>query len=308
MTVRLLAGRGCVWDDITRYARQSTRADVAVAYFGKGGARQLPLARGSRLVVNASLANVKAGATCPAELITLVRRGVKVFSYEGLHAKVYVFPRRACVGSANISAASAGALTEAVIMTTEAACIRRAREFVGELCVGVPMGIEELKKLQKAYRPPRASGGRVQKRSNSTTPRVWFEVFEGEDPPEGSDDFIEELMGEAKSKRQHRSGFKLEETWRSGRPKYRDGDILVPVEREGRRELVRPPGRVIHVREWSNGRSRTTFSVIEYRDLRRIDRKKMARSIGPSWRKRPKDGCLNAKLAVPLLNWWNERA
>jgi len=49
---------------------------MAVAYFGKGASRLLPLTAGSRLVVDASECAVASGQTCPADLIKLVARGV----------------------------------------------------------------------------------------------------------------------------------------------------------------------------------------------------------------------------------------
>lgn len=54
------------------------RCAVAVAYFSEGASSLLPLAKGSRLVVNASERCVASGQTCPADLIKLVERGVAV--------------------------------------------------------------------------------------------------------------------------------------------------------------------------------------------------------------------------------------
>ena len=102
MTTELITDR--VWAAITEAARNTkTPAYVAVAYFGNGASKLLPLRKGSRLVVDASEHAVKSGQTSPAELLKLHRKGVKVYSIENLHAKVFVFGRTAFVGSANVS-------------------------------------------------------------------------------------------------------------------------------------------------------------------------------------------------------------
>lgn len=50
------------WAELTKFARKHrSAAHLAVAYFGKGGSKLLPLAKGSVLVVDASEAAVKSG-------------------------------------------------------------------------------------------------------------------------------------------------------------------------------------------------------------------------------------------------------
>jgi len=83
-----------IWPQLTKAARDSRqRCAVAVAYFGKGASRLLPLGKGSRLVVDASERSVASGQTCPADLIKLVKRGVAVYGVPNLHAKVFVLGR-----------------------------------------------------------------------------------------------------------------------------------------------------------------------------------------------------------------------
>src|SRR4051812_39263610 len=97
-----------IWSALTQTARSSPkRCAVAVAYFGKGASRFLPITNGSRIVVDASERAVACGQTCPAELMKLMKQGVTVFSVPNLHAKVFVLGRVAFVGSANVSNYSA---------------------------------------------------------------------------------------------------------------------------------------------------------------------------------------------------------
>src|ERR1019366_9999502 len=93
-----------IWPQLTTAVRDSRqRCAVAVAYFGKGASNLLPLAQGSRLVVDASERAVASGQTCPADLFKLLKRGVTIYSVPNLHAKVFVLGRAAYIGSANVS-------------------------------------------------------------------------------------------------------------------------------------------------------------------------------------------------------------
>jgi hypothetical protein len=119
-----------IWKSISTAAK---RADApvyaAVAYFGKGASKLLPLPTNSRLVVDASFAAVKNGQTCPADLRAMQKRGVRIYSILNLHAKVYVFGGFAFIGSANASNHSAGSLIEAMIQTGSMVSIQNCRGF-----------------------------------------------------------------------------------------------------------------------------------------------------------------------------------
>src|SRR4051812_11054218 len=141
-----------IWPQLTKAARGSRRrCAVAVAYFGKGASRLLPLAKGSRLVVDASERSVGSGQTCPADLTKLVKCGVIVYSVPNLHAKVFVLGRTAYIGSANVSKRSSEQLVEAVIRTSEGKTVRAARQFVHENCLH-ELTPTVLKRLAKLYR------------------------------------------------------------------------------------------------------------------------------------------------------------
>jgi hypothetical protein len=92
------------WRSLTAAAKSARKpALVAVAYFGKGASKLLPLPGGSRLVVDASEDSVKTGKTHPRDLKRLQKRGVVIYSHSSLHAKVYAFDGYVFVGSANAS-------------------------------------------------------------------------------------------------------------------------------------------------------------------------------------------------------------
>lgn len=119
------------WQSI-KAAAQESRAYVAVPFLGKGAATMLPISSGSVLVTRFTQEAVKAGQVDPREVVKFIRSGVSVFSQADLHAKIYIFPRRIFVGSANVSKTSEG-LMEACIETTEPSVVAQAREFVRSL-------------------------------------------------------------------------------------------------------------------------------------------------------------------------------
>jgi hypothetical protein len=111
-----------VWSRISRAAKANSRkSHVAVAYFGTGATRLLPLSKGSTRVVDMSHAAVASGQTNPSELLKLINEGVAVYTVANLHAKVFVLGNHAFVGSANASRHSEQSLVEAVVETNERA-------------------------------------------------------------------------------------------------------------------------------------------------------------------------------------------
>ena len=80
-----------LWNEIRNRVRRAKHARVAVAYFGTGRSKLLPLRRGHKLVVDLSIASVRQGVTNPSEIRTLQRRGVEVFSRGTLHSKFFLF-------------------------------------------------------------------------------------------------------------------------------------------------------------------------------------------------------------------------
>jgi hypothetical protein len=144
-----------VWEQLSQAARQARQpAHVAVAYFGSGASQLLPLPSASLLVVDGSAAAVRAGQTCPSDLLSLHHRGVRIHSVRNLHAKVYVFNDVAFIGSANVSRYSKSVLLEAVLRTRRQAEVAAARDFVQSLCI-TKLSINDLTRLARIYRPPK---------------------------------------------------------------------------------------------------------------------------------------------------------
>lgn len=122
-----------VWPTIKEQIKKTNKSQqilAAIAYVGIDANKILPLRRGDVLVCNASDASIKQGSTSAIALKSFFDRGVKVFNEPRLHGKVVVFPRRAFVGSANVSSRSRDSLFEAVVETTDSTVVGSSQRFV----------------------------------------------------------------------------------------------------------------------------------------------------------------------------------
>lgn len=75
---------------------------VAVAFWGKGGSRQIGLQAARKCRI---LCNLRSGACNPDEIAALRRRkkSVEIRTHDRLHAKVYWTPKAVAIGSSNVS-------------------------------------------------------------------------------------------------------------------------------------------------------------------------------------------------------------
>jgi hypothetical protein len=162
-----------LWRTLTARIRTAHHVDAAVAYFGQDGARLFPLRKGHRLVVDMSIATVRAGGTDPREVEKLLRHDVLVFTRSNLHAKVVVADNAVIAGSANVSKNSRR-LDEAGILTSDQVAVLRAREFIERLCTE-PVRPEYLEECKRLYRPPRIPKRRGQRgKPRVTHAKLWL--------------------------------------------------------------------------------------------------------------------------------------
>jgi hypothetical protein len=113
-----------VWPQLNQIIAQSVRRRAAVSYAGRAAPTMLPLGDGDIVIVDGTDAALKAGTTDPRSIEQWLRRGARVLSLPGLHAKTLLLEgvggRTAVVGSANISAHSRDSLIEAAIVSDTA--------------------------------------------------------------------------------------------------------------------------------------------------------------------------------------------
>lgn len=162
-----------IWAKITDLAKKAKRAQVAVAYLGTGARRLLPLKRGDTLIVDMSLAAMRAGQTNPTEIEKYYNAGVEIHSCANLHAKVFVFDNKAIIGSSNASKNSRDNLIEAAVVSTDKSVVTTARGFVASL-KGEQISPEYITLCKKKFRPPRRPGGENRGvRTQPAHPRLW---------------------------------------------------------------------------------------------------------------------------------------
>jgi hypothetical protein len=293
-----------VWATLSRESkRKKTPAQVAVAYFAQGAAKLLPLSKGSRLVVDASERIVKQGQTHPKDLEAMRRRGVAVYSYPGLHAKVFVLGNVAYIGSTNVSSSSAASLKEAVLCTTDSSVVSAARTFIQDLCGNV-LGPAELGRLQKLYRPARGGAGSKAKRWQFPG-LIRLAQTRDVDEPESLTKARAKGHEAAAKRRTHGRGWIVTDISWSGPSPWRRGDRIVMVQESAGRRIVSPPGHVIHLRGWRSGDRRRTIVYFEHRELW-APFSKVASTLGNRDRKRlTGEGIVrNLLLAKRLDRFW----
>lgn len=304
-----------IWKSLTASAKAASKpALVAVAYFGQGASKLLPLGAGSRLVVDASENAVKSGQTHPADLKKLQNRGVVIYSYPSLHAKVYTFDGFAFVGSANASNRSSGILTEAVVKTSDLAVVRSARTFVRDLCRD-ELSPGRLDRLQKMYRPPRVPSGtkargKVHSRKpRQTMPRLFLAQLKLKDIPEGSEGASEQGMKIAKARRRHGRSYVLSDYFSVGKNIIQQGDKVIQIlEGPDGSRLIDAPADVLYTRPWKGNRYPVTFIYLEHPDVRRTRLDKLARRLGYGAKKKlHRNGLVrDREFAEKLLANWSQ--
>jgi hypothetical protein len=261
------------------------RSDAAVAYFGQGASRLLPLRKGSRLVVNASEMAVRSGQTHPGDLITLQNYGVRIYSVANLHAKVFVLGNAAYIGSANVSNRSAGHLVEAVARTTDKATVLTAREFVRALCLQ-ELTPTVLRRLQAIYRPPLIPGGKPLKgkglrgSDEAVAPRVLLAHNRYVEWSERDNARHDVALVVAKKRREHPRSFELTSFNFKGKCPYQRGDVVVETLLERTGIMVSAPANVLHVRSWNDGSRITSFIYLERPIRSRRSIRRLAKQLG----------------------------
>jgi len=251
-----------VWQELTRAVRDNTGPMyAAVPYFSRSGNRMLPLKRGDILVVNASDTAVASGQTCPSALRRLTNKGVKVYSLENLHAKVFVLGRTAYVGSANVSASSKEYLVEAVVAIHDRNTVAAAKSFVTGLCEA-RVTDSELDRLEAIYRPPRGGPG-MRKRQAKKQPRLWIAHIAYEDLDPSFVPALRKGRTVAKTKKTDRRRY-VDEFWWTGEKAFAVGDSVVQIYtyEDGTVEIF-PPGKVIERKTVRKGNRCKTFVYLE---------------------------------------------
>ncbi|MBI5168637.1 MAG: hypothetical protein HZA61_04025 [Candidatus Eisenbacteria bacterium] len=236
----------------------------------------LTLRKGSLLVVNASKDAIEAGQTSPRALLRYLDRGVRIFSVENLHAKVFVLGRRAFVGSTNVSSSSKESLIEAVLETTDPRAVLDARRFIDDLA-RQELGREALRSLVPLEpKGSRARGGASQERTRRKKTR--FRPLRVEHLTTFDMDESELLIcdaGEREARKQKREKRKTEiQSFRiTGKTRHFRGDYVLQIVDEHRGdEYVEPVGFVLRTKASKPKRGKAYFVYVEVRRCKRRPR------------------------------------
>ena len=313
MTTKLIT-KG-IWGTLTRAVKESkSPCHVAVAYFGQGASKMLPLKSGSRLLVDASERTVTLGLTCPEDLMILQKKGVMIFSLENLHAKVYVIGKSVYIGSANVSQHSANTLVETLLCTTDSRTVKKAIEFIDYHKVQM-LGPEMLKELKGIYRPPRfASRKRSSKKSKkrahiiNNLPELHLVQLIRDNWSEREQDIHDKGEAIAIKLREHPRTHILDSFLWTGKCDFNPGDVVIQVTNEGNgKKLIHPPGNVLSVKAERIGNRNISFVFLECLNKKRRDLKRVARHLGRGFLKLlNSDGIIkNANYAHSMLKLFN---
>lgn len=257
-----------IWPTLTAEAKRfNGKSFVAVAYFGSGAAKRLPLKKGSILVVDASDKAVKSGQTNPAELIKLRKLGVRIFSMSNLHAKVFVFGGVAFVGSTNVSENSEDVYSEASIRSSQTSVVSGARQFVRTLAIN-EIGPQKLDALLRAYKGRKKTVSNTKRGVNKFEPRFFIvRLTEGDEPAEDAAT-IKDGVSKAETLMASNKTHQEMHFWNSAKAsRYRPGDTVLPVflSKNGTVISIEPPSEFLY----SNIGSKKRFYYFE--QLRRSD-------------------------------------
>lgn len=274
-----------IWDRITELAKQAKHATVAVAYFSQGASRILPLKKGSVLILDLSLAAVKSGQTCPAEVSKLIRQGVEVHSCSNLHAKVFVFDKRAIIGSTNVSNRSASSLIEAAVEISDPSIVAQCTQFV-EALRGEHVDLLYAKKLAKFYKPPQIGKGPATRTPQYST--LWAVPLVRRDWDEEDNRAYEKGEPVAKRKLKDEARFELQDYVSEGagyRRPLRVGDLILQATTEaGKRVMLSPVSRVIHIRRYTVDGAGRMVVFLRTPKVRRKSLKEVKERIGKAWK------------------------
>ena len=272
MSVTTFLSNETLWQTIAARIKAASHVDAAIAYFGQGGAKLLPLRIGDRLVVDMSPATVRAGGTDPREVEKLIQRGVRGVHPAKSHAKIIVADKSVISGSANVSRHSQQVLDEAAILTTEPSAVRRAREFIDRICTE-PVRPEYLEECKRIYRPPRLNGQRTSiknRQPRATHAKLWLVNLVESSVPEPELERYEQ--GEAKAEKLVKDEGRSTTTsfhW-PYKPKMASelelGDWIIQfMTYKDKRVLVYPPGQLLfidpYVRDPESGKERWVFHL-----------------------------------------------
>lgn len=309
-----------LWSRITKLSKKAAPRRVAVAYLARGASRLLTLGEDDVLVVDMGDASVKTGRTDPKEVLSYLEKGVRVFSVENLHAKVFVLGDHVIVGSANVSAHSRDDLVEAAIESSDPKLRSSIVAWIESLAID-PVTPKLAEAKSKLYNPPkwgrpgRARRGRPRKGPRPEVGRVWIINTGLFTANVKESTILDEQSASAKRLLKHPSRYWVDTIRYSASDKFareaRTGHTVIEIHQDGSRFGVWPPARVIYRRAYKTGARKRVGIHLERRasDAGRAwhDFKKAASAAGVRVSKRSERELRNPDHHAPLLEFFRSK-
>ncbi len=235
-----------LWPEVQKLARKAKKIEAAIAYFSSD--KFLPLNAGSALIVDASPETIRSGGTS-AKLLWRLRKKIRLFDLENLHAKIILLDGQVVVGSANASQTSADRLHEAGILTDSPRVVSQARSYFYQLKQKAESLTERrLRELMKIKPRSRRALNRGKQRTFSA-PGEMFWLVSAYDLDEAEYDHEQKYV-EQVEKELRRLQPEADPSWLrwEGKSRFREraanGDTLIVFSREKGRKRpyeVQPP-------------------------------------------------------------------
>ena len=238
------------WTPITAAVGKSKRkVTAAIAFIGVEAPTLLPLKSGDILVCDASSERIKDGTTSAKALATFHKRGVEIYSYPQLHAKVIVLQKRAFVGSSNASTNSDENLSEAVLETTDGATVEASRTFAESLALPsflldkADIKVREAMKVVRRHAP--SSGGLPPAGSPPIVKRLWVLATYPVTRAAATDQVEEEQKDEMRKAARNESAEILNISWSASEAAVMRADDWVICVHNNRR--ISPPACILKI-------------------------------------------------------------
>jgi hypothetical protein len=252
-----------LWVTLSARFQRARRLRAAIAYVTTS---HFGFRKGDTLICDGSDQSIMNGATAVACLRELLERGVDVYSYAGLHAKVAVIDDCALIGSANMSASAGVRTCEASLLTDDAQVVGLIVGFIERIRSDSERidraFLDRASQLPIAARPepPILQG---QRRVLSTRSRVWLVSTRELSDRLQAEEEDADAAGHVEAE-EHRSdtSYEVRSLRWTGRSRFRSeakaGDLVVevavPDERNPMSAEVYCPAPIVHRTEDVDGK------------------------------------------------------
>jgi hypothetical protein len=163
-----------IWNRVQHLAKTAQKKSAAIAYVTDDS--RIRFGANDTLITDASDPAIKSGQTSATVLQAAVKRGARVFSLPGLHAKVCILDQYAIIGSANLSKAS-DRLTEVALLTDQPSVVSASRLLIEQISEnGEPVDADFLNRISTLPVQDRSHGTRGNRARIPTAPmpRTWL--------------------------------------------------------------------------------------------------------------------------------------